>query len=428
MDDTYTYTTSNQRLIREHGTTITLYLAGMEATWDGTTTTITRYPTIAGTTVATHTKVIGGSTSVAWNCGNMQNSTTCQAPAPANANPPVPARKRYTPYGDDRNTTTFATTDHGFLGQPEDTTGLTYLNNRYHDPQLAAFTTVDPLVGKTAQPYLYASGSPVSLSDPTGLQACSPIEEFGCGPVMDGDNICAVVAAWSGCDSGPPTPEGVEEWLDICTSNFSDCHRRYESGDLYGWGQDAWLAFSAIRQLLALGFLEPMDPSCSLDVIALCTSAPLVAAPELIPEGYIGAVPVVLSLEDGKLAVGLRPFNNSVCLKAEGCLGICLSIGNRLDGSGAHRFVSVSGIGLGGDVSVVATNGGACEQAGWGMGGSVSIGVLVVGYSVSARDASGEWDSFNMEDGQAVAVGIGLKAKYTVPFSGGWSHTWMSGC
>ena len=65
VDDTYTYTTSNQRLIREHGTTITLYLAGMEATWDGTTTTITRYPTIAGATVATHTKVIGGSKSVA---------------------------------------------------------------------------------------------------------------------------------------------------------------------------------------------------------------------------------------------------------------------------------------------------------------------------------------------------------------------------
>jgi hypothetical protein len=46
-----------------------------------------------------------------------------------------------------------------------------YLNNRYHDPTLGHFTTVDPLVGQTGQPYLYVNGNPTTLSDPSGLCA-----------------------------------------------------------------------------------------------------------------------------------------------------------------------------------------------------------------------------------------------------------------
>jgi len=50
-----------------------------------------------------------------------------------------------------------------------DVRGPTYLNNRYYDPSIAAFVTVDPLVGKTGQAYLYGNGSPATLSDPSGL-------------------------------------------------------------------------------------------------------------------------------------------------------------------------------------------------------------------------------------------------------------------
>ncbi|HAP75434.1 MAG TPA: hypothetical protein DCR14_05065 [Acidimicrobiaceae bacterium] len=194
VDDEYVYTTTNQRLIRKHGDVVTLYLGGMEVTWDGTTSTVTRYPTIGGTTVATHTTILGGggTPTVTWNCGNMQNTTVCQAPTATNANPAVPARKRYTPYGEDRGTTTFTNTDHGFLGQPEDTTGLTYLNNRYHDPHLAAFTSVDPLVGQTGTPYLYGHGNPTTLSDPSGLAPC------------EDDGNCP----WSGRPTGPSAGSG----------------------------------------------------------------------------------------------------------------------------------------------------------------------------------------------------------------------------
>lgn len=44
-----------------------------------------------------------------------------------------------------------------------------FLNNRYHDPTLGTFISVDPLVQATGEPYIYASGNPTTLSDPTGL-------------------------------------------------------------------------------------------------------------------------------------------------------------------------------------------------------------------------------------------------------------------
>ena len=44
-----------------------------------------------------------------------------------------------------------------------------FLNNRYHDPTLGVFSSVDPLVDTTGDPYRYAGGIPTALSDPSGL-------------------------------------------------------------------------------------------------------------------------------------------------------------------------------------------------------------------------------------------------------------------
>jgi RHS repeat-associated protein len=46
---------------------------------------------------------------------------------------------------------------------------LTFLDNRYYDPDLGTFTTVDPLVDTTSTPFLYAAGNPTTLSDPSRL-------------------------------------------------------------------------------------------------------------------------------------------------------------------------------------------------------------------------------------------------------------------
>jgi len=47
--------------------------------------------------------------------------------------------------------------------------GLYYMRARWYDPKTAQFTSVDPLVALTDQPYSYAGNDPISASDPTGL-------------------------------------------------------------------------------------------------------------------------------------------------------------------------------------------------------------------------------------------------------------------
>jgi RHS repeat-associated protein len=62
-----------------------------------------------------------------------------------------------------------ATTPFGYAGGYTDPTGLIYLINRYYDPATGQFTSVDPDVGQTLQPYGYAAGDPVTGTDPLGL-------------------------------------------------------------------------------------------------------------------------------------------------------------------------------------------------------------------------------------------------------------------
>ena len=67
-----------------------------------------------------------------------------------------------------------ATTPFGYAGGYTDPDGLLYLINRYYDPATGQFTSVDPDLAQTLQPYAYTDGDPVSQSDPSGLAAASP--------------------------------------------------------------------------------------------------------------------------------------------------------------------------------------------------------------------------------------------------------------
>jgi len=73
----------------------------------------------------------------------------------------------YTAYG--TRTTTGTTSPFGYAGQYTDTeTGLQWDRARYYDPTTAQFLTVDPLAAVTGARYSYASGNPISQSDPSG--------------------------------------------------------------------------------------------------------------------------------------------------------------------------------------------------------------------------------------------------------------------
>jgi hypothetical protein len=59
-----------------------------------------------------------------------------------------------------------------------------FLNNRYHDPTLGTFISVDPLVAATGEAYIYASGNPTTLSDPSGLCPMSSAAAASCAAAM----------------------------------------------------------------------------------------------------------------------------------------------------------------------------------------------------------------------------------------------------
>ncbi len=90
-----------------------------------------------------------------------------------------------------------------------------YLNNRYYDPQLGIFLSVDPLVSKTGEPYLYANGNPTTLSDPAGL---CPVYSPTQGIVDDGHGKCQGTSHVAPRPKAPPVkPAGPPtfSWLTM---------------------------------------------------------------------------------------------------------------------------------------------------------------------------------------------------------------------
>ncbi|MBP7631417.1 MAG: hypothetical protein KA758_13265 [Acidimicrobiales bacterium] len=58
----------------------------------------------------------------------------------------------------------------GYTGQYHDTeTGYIYLRARHYDPTTGQFTSQDPLLAITEEPYGYVSGNPANWTDPSGL-------------------------------------------------------------------------------------------------------------------------------------------------------------------------------------------------------------------------------------------------------------------
>jgi RHS repeat-associated protein len=77
---------------------------------------------------------------------------------------------RYDAYGNRTTHTGTVDSTIGFAGTWTDlTTGLVYLQARDYDPKTAQFTSYDPAVERTHQPYAYVANSPLLRTDPTGL-------------------------------------------------------------------------------------------------------------------------------------------------------------------------------------------------------------------------------------------------------------------
>jgi len=189
---TYIYDADGNRLIARDTTGKTLYLPGgtqLRHTTATGTVTATRYYTHAGVIVAVRT-VSGG---LSWLAADHHGTNTLAITSSLSVQ-----RRRSLPFGGPRGTPpTNWPGDKGFVGGTQDPTGLTHLGAREYDPQTGRFITVDPLQDMTDPQqwngYAYSNNSPVTFSDPSGLEHDSEsgpctVMGVGCRPYTDTDD------------------------------------------------------------------------------------------------------------------------------------------------------------------------------------------------------------------------------------------------
>ncbi|MGP4010193.1 polymorphic toxin-type HINT domain-containing protein [Streptomyces sp. 4N124] len=169
----YVYDGSGNRLVRKDPSGTTVYLPGTELklSADGTKKEATRYYEYAGQTVAVRT---AGKLSFVASDHHGTGELAIDAATGAIS------QRRFDPFGVERGEKTGTWPgEKGFVGGTVDaSTGLTHLGAREYDPQLGKFISVDPIIDYTRPSqingYAYADNSPVTLSDPSGLESCFP--------------------------------------------------------------------------------------------------------------------------------------------------------------------------------------------------------------------------------------------------------------
>ena len=189
-DTSFIYTAGGDRLLRKDPGGTTLYLGKQEIRLDAGTNKldVTRYYTHGSAVIAMQQ----GKDKITWLAADHQGTTQI-AIDPATL---TVARRRQTPYGAPRGAEPTWPGERGFVGGTKDpSTGLTHLGAREYDPSTGRFISVDPVM-KPEDPqqmhgYAYANNSPVSFSDPSGLEFL---------PESDGDQI------FVGTPPAPPPP------------------------------------------------------------------------------------------------------------------------------------------------------------------------------------------------------------------------------
>ncbi|AZM64727.1 sugar-binding protein [Streptomyces sp. WAC 01420] len=167
----YLYDSSGSRVMRKDSSGTTVYLPGTELklSADGTKTSATRYYEYAGQSVAVRTD--GKLSFVASDHHGTGELAIDSATGAV-------SQRRFDPYGVRRGEDSGTWPgEKGFVGGTIDAqTGLTHLGAREYDPHLGKFISVDPLIDYTRphqiNGYAYADNSPVTLSDPSGLESC----------------------------------------------------------------------------------------------------------------------------------------------------------------------------------------------------------------------------------------------------------------
>lgn len=195
----YLYDADGARLIRRDTNGATLYLPhGVEVHADTAgTKTSTRYYTFAGQTVAMRT-----AQGVVF-LGADQHATPTQNLTATNA---TATTRQLDPFGRPRGAQPAWPDDHGFLGAPTDTTGLTHLGAREYDPALGRFTSIDPVLDpgdpQSLNGYAYADNNPATNHDPNGA-LCTNGPDGMCYVARTGQNVATPGVSDRNSSPGP---------------------------------------------------------------------------------------------------------------------------------------------------------------------------------------------------------------------------------
>jgi RHS repeat-associated protein len=143
------------------------------------------YVYLNGSQIATSTKPVGSSTATV----KFQMTDALGSPvASTSTSGGSIARTAYTPWGE----TTPSVDGTGFTGHVMDAdTGLTYMQQRYYDPMLGRFLSIDPVAvrssGDNFDRYWYANNNPYRFTDPDGRESPCITLNTGCG--VSGQNF-----------------------------------------------------------------------------------------------------------------------------------------------------------------------------------------------------------------------------------------------
>ena len=110
-----------------------------------------------------------------------------------NSSGTVTGSESYDPWGNVTGTSGTISTTLGFAGGYTDTkSGFVYFRARWYDPATGAFTTLDPKVASTLEPYQYVGNDPLNGTDPSGQ--CGGFFHDLCSAVDAGKKVVKKVA------------------------------------------------------------------------------------------------------------------------------------------------------------------------------------------------------------------------------------------
>ncbi|MFF7474811.1 RHS repeat-associated core domain-containing protein [Streptomyces sp. NPDC008092] len=205
----YVYDADGNRILQHSSSGTTLYLGETEITTDGSGTPVNAVRTYSQDGAPTVVRTTNGSaTGHRLSCLLTDQLGTATIAVDLGKDQTV-TRRAYKPYGESRGTKPSSWPDrHTYLGVGIDdtNTGLTHLGAREYDQNTGRFISADPVLD-IADPlqmngYAYANNSPVTRSDPTGLESCGPANYSCTKDTIDSINHTGGGDTGGGTDTG----------------------------------------------------------------------------------------------------------------------------------------------------------------------------------------------------------------------------------